>query len=159
MTAAAVREAAVREAVGREAAVREGIGREGAVSRAAVGELRRKLADVCSAAVDSLEIAATLEAQGLTAQAARERYGCPDVFALADQLYRRSARCPAEPDPEPELWRVQPAAHILRGLLYCLPGVCYPTMTPLLSGPGALGAVVVSMAASWSLSQGMSYLG
>ena len=59
---------------------------------AAVHRLCRQMREVCASAVDPLEIAAALEAEaGLTGPMLRARYGCPDVFTLADEMYRRTA--------------------------------------------------------------------
>ena len=43
-------------------------------------------------AVDALQVAALLEADGVTDRAARVEYGYADVFALADEVYRRLGR-------------------------------------------------------------------
>lgn len=126
----------------------------------AVDQLCQQMAELCASAVDSLEIAATLEAElGLTDRAVRARYGFPDVFSLAEEMYRRTIRRPAEPGPEPDPWRVPPASHLLHGVLYALPAVCYAVVAPLLHGTGALGMVVIAMLASWTLGQGLSYAG
>ena len=67
---------------------------------AAVDQLCRQMREVCAAAVDPLEIAAALEAEaGLTGPMLRARFGCADVFTLADEMYRRTVRWPAEPPP------------------------------------------------------------
>ena len=67
------------------------LGRDRAESPdAAVDRLCRQMREVCASAVDPLEIAAALEAEaGLTGPTLRARYGCPDVFTLADEMYRR----------------------------------------------------------------------
>ena len=41
--------------------------------------------------MDPLEISSALEFEGISDQAARQRYGAPNVFALAEELYRRVA--------------------------------------------------------------------
>ena len=72
------------------------VGPEPAEADAAVHRLCRQMRDVCASAVDPLEIAAALEAEaGLTGPMLRARYGCPDVFTLADEMYIRTARWPA----------------------------------------------------------------
>lgn len=126
----------------------------------AVDQLCKQMAELCASAVDALEIAATLEAElGITGRVARTRYRFPDVFSLAEEMHRRTIRWPAEPEPEPELWPATPVTHLLHGLLYALPAVCYAVMGPLLHGFGALLVVVVAMLVSWALGQGLSSLG
>jgi hypothetical protein len=126
----------------------------------AVDQLCKQLAQLCASAVDALEIAATLEAElGITGRLARTRYRFPDVFSLAEEMHRRTTRRPVEPEPEPEPWPAAPATHLLHGLLYALPAVCYAVAGPLLQGTGALLVVVVAMLVSWALSQALSYLG
>ena len=57
---------------------------------------------VCGAAVDPLEIAAALEAAGVSNQVARTTFGQPDLFTLAEELYnagRGAAGTGARPRP------------------------------------------------------------
>jgi hypothetical protein len=89
----------------------------------------------------------------------RARYGCPDVFTLADEMYLRTARWPAEPPPAPDLWAADPRTHIGHAVLYGLPAASYAVATPLLTGGAALTVVLVSMIASWTLAQALAYLG
>lgn len=124
-----------------------------------VDELCRRMGAVCESAVDPLEIAATLEADGLSDQTARTRYGFPDVFSLAEQMYSRVSRRPAEPPATPEPWRVKPAEHVLRGVLYALPAVCFPAVAPLLTTTATRIGFIVATLVSWALSQGLAYLG
>ena len=106
-----------------------------------VEELCEQFVPVCESAVDPLEICRALEFEGWSDKAVRDRYGVPDVFALAEQMYLRVPRRPAEPEPvagsvagQP---RLRPALH---GLLYGLPTVCFPAAAGLLTGPGVLSA-------------------
>ena len=127
---------------------------------AAVDRLCRQMREVCASAVDPLEIAAALEAEaGLTGPTLRARYGCPDVFTLADEMYRRTVRWPAEPPPQPDLWAADPRTHVAHAVLYGLPAASYAVATPLLSGGASLTVVLVSMVTSWTLSQALAYLG
>ncbi|HEX3784291.1 MAG TPA: hypothetical protein VHX38_31930 [Pseudonocardiaceae bacterium] len=122
-------------------------------------ELAGRFEDLCANAVDALEIAAGLEMDGLSDQAARVRYGFPDVFGLAEELYRRTSRQPAEPAALPNPWTTTIGRHVLHGLLFALPALCYPVAQSLLADRGALILLVVSMLVSWPASQGLSYLG
>ena len=127
---------------------------------AAVHRLCRQMREVCASAADPLEIAAALEAEaGLTGPMLRARYGCPDVFTLADEMYRRTVRWPAEPPPPPDLWAADPRTHVGHAVLYGLPAASYAVATPLLSGGAALIVVLVSMVTSWTLAQALAYLG
>ncbi|MGW0518460.1 hypothetical protein [Crossiella sp. NPDC003009] len=122
-------------------------------------ELAHRFESLCANAVDPLEVAAGLEADGLSDQAVKARYGCPDVFSLAEELFRLVPRAPAEPAPQPEVWAANPKLHLLRGVLFALPGLGYTAATPLLVRPAALAVLVGSLVLSWTLSQGLSYLG
>ncbi len=125
-----------------------------------VAALCEQFAAVCESAVDPLEIASALEFEGLGDQAAKRRYGYPDVFALAQDMYFRVQRQPAEPDAPTDPWagnsKLRPALH---GLLYALPGVCFPAAVGLLIGPGVEVALIVALLAAWSMGQGLAYLG
>ncbi len=127
---------------------------------AAVEQLCRQMRDVCASAVDPLEIAAALEAEaGLTGPMLRARYGCADVFELADEMYRRTVRWPGEPPAQPQLWAANPRTHVGHAVLYGLPAASYAVAAPLLSGTPELTAALVSMVLSWTLSQALAHLG
>lgn len=51
----------------------------------------------CGTAVDPLEIAAQMEAAGLSSQVVAESYGFPDVFGLAQAVYRQVPFRAADP--------------------------------------------------------------
>ncbi|HTW01199.1 MAG TPA: hypothetical protein VMF87_12945 [Streptosporangiaceae bacterium] len=125
-----------------------------------VAALCEQFAEVCESAVDPLEIASALELEGLGDQAAKVRYGYRDVFALAQDMYFRVPRKPAEPEPPPDPWGnssgVRPALH---SLLYALPGICFPAAVTLLIGGGVEVTLIVALLAAWSLGQGLAYLG
>jgi hypothetical protein len=124
-----------------------------------VTALCEQFAPVCQSAVDPLEIASALEFEGLGDQAAKLRYGYRDVFALAQDMYFRVPRQPAEPEALPDPWqgsRLRPALH---GLLYGLPGVFFPAAIGLLAGPGILITLIVALLVAWSTGQGLAYFG
>jgi hypothetical protein len=125
-----------------------------------VAALCEQFSAVCASAVDPLEIASALEFDGLGDQAAKRRYGYPDVFALAQDMYFRVQRRPAEPDAPSNPWEdaggLRPGLH---GLLYALPGICFPAAIGLLIGPGVEVALIVALLAAWSMGQGLAYLG
>ena len=122
-------------------------------------ELCEQFIDVCRSAVDSMEISSALEFDGLSDQAARQRYGASDVFALAEEMYRRVPRLPVEPEPSADPWKNSKLRAALHGLLYGLPTVCFPAAAGLLSGPHVLRALIVALLTSWTLSQALAYLG
>jgi hypothetical protein len=124
-----------------------------------IEELCEEFLDVAESAVDPLEIASALEFDGLSDQTVRKRYGVSDVFALAEEMYRRVPRRPPEPEPPAELWSASKLGPALHGLLYGLPTVCFPAAAGLLTGPGVLGVLIVALLVSWALSQGLAYLG
>jgi hypothetical protein len=125
-----------------------------------VAALCEQFAEVCESAVDPLEIASALELEGLGDQAAKVRYGYRDVFALAQDMYFRVPRRPAEPVAPPDPWGnsrgLRPALH---SLLYALPGICFPAAVTLLIGAGVEVTLIVALLAAWSLGQGLAYLG
>lgn len=124
-----------------------------------VAGLCEQFAAVCESAVDPLEIASALEFEGLGDQAVRQRYGFPDVFALAQHMYEQVPRQPAEPEEPPDPWhasRLRPALH---ALLYALPGICFPAAVGLLAGHGVKTTLVVALLAAWSAGQGLAHLG
>ena len=122
-------------------------------------ELAERFGPLCANAVDPLEIAAGLEMDGLSDQSTRVRYGFPDVFALAEELFRLTERRPDEPKPTANPWGTTIGKHALHGLLFALPALCYPVASSLMVDRGALLLLVVSMLVSWPASQGLSYLG
>jgi hypothetical protein len=124
-----------------------------------IEELCEQFIDVCESAVDALEISSALEFDGLNDQAVRKRYGVSDVFALAEEMYRRVPRRPAEPEPVPDPWPRSKAGPALHGLLYGLPTICFPAAAGLLVGQGVLNVLVVALLTSWALSQPLAYLG
>ncbi|HJP77594.1 MAG TPA: hypothetical protein VJ914_25210 [Pseudonocardiaceae bacterium] len=124
-----------------------------------LGELAERFAPLCANAVDPLEIAAGLEMDGLSDQATRVRYGFPDVFALAEELFRQTKRQPDEPAQSTNPWRTTIGKHVLHSLLFALPALCYPVASGLMVDRGALLLLVTSMLVSWPASQGLSYLG
>lgn len=122
-------------------------------------ELAERFATLCANAVDALEIAAGLEMDGMSDQSARVDYGCPDVFAVAEQLYRRTQRRPADVAATPNPWHTTVGRHALHGLLFAMPALCYPVAAGFLTDRHALILLVISMLVSWPASQGLSYLG
>jgi hypothetical protein len=122
-------------------------------------ELMERFEPLCANAVDPLEVAAGLEMDGLSDQSTRVKYGFPDVFALAEELFLQTKRQPAEPAAAPNPWHTTIGKHVLHGALFALPALCYPVASALMVDRGALLLLVTSMLVSWPASQGLSYLG
>jgi len=127
--------------------------------RGDIGEVCARIAGVPESAVDPLEITSALEFDGLSDLAVRQRYGLPDVFALAEVMFSAVPRRPAEPDQAPDPWSAGSARAALHGLLYGLPTVCFPVAMGRLTGPGMLTVLIVAVLASWAASQGLAFAG
>lgn len=94
-----------------------GAGRRGAVDP--VKALMHRHRELCERAVDPLEIAAGLEAHGVTDRTAA-RFRHRDVFSLAEEMYARVAR-DGEPAPRP-VTPERPGARAAWAALALLPG-------------------------------------
>lgn len=113
-----------------------------------VRSLMHRHQELCARAVDALEIAAGLEAHGVTDRTAA-RFRHRDVFSLAEELYARVPRADA-PDAGPDGQPRPPApvsapargSHAVRGALQLLPGaVCVAAVAALASAGAATPAV------------------
>ena len=124
----------------------------------AVATLCREFAEICRSAVDPMEIASALEFEGIGDRTALFRYGAQDVFALAQEMYQRVPRRPAEPEPAPEPWQTGRFRPLLHALLYADRGVL-PRGRRAARRPGALPTLVVALLVAWGLSQGLASLG
>ncbi|WP_405695733.1 hypothetical protein [Streptomyces coelicoflavus] len=172
------REDGPRQRGGREGGLGEGGGRErgaaggeardvrqapsaSAARRAAdpVKGLLHRHRDLCERAVDPLEIAAGLEAHGVTDRTAA-RFRHRDVFSLAEEMYARVPRdgdTPARPDEAPT-----PPPRTAGVLLALLPGVlCAATVAVLHLTEGrprliaaAVGLLAVPLALGAALRRG-----
>jgi len=124
----------------------------------AVDRLALSLADLCRSAVDSLAIVAGLEAEGYNDRTARELFGLPDLFVLAEELHRR---VPRELDPTEEAAAPEPTGTpraILRGLLFATPSLCAMTfLVTDLSGL-ARGVLAGVQILAWGYGQGVAHL-
>ena len=103
-------------------------------------------------AVDSLHVAAALEADGLTDRGARVEYGYRDVFALAAEVYRRLG--PRLPKPreataaDPRAWR-ESLRLIAHGPLYALPGTAFPAVLAIVGRRSLVLGLVLASALGW----------
>ncbi|MEV5377365.1 hypothetical protein AB0L26_15505 [Streptomyces nondiastaticus] len=129
-----------------------------------VDALAEELAEVCAVAVHPDEIAAVLEADGLTGEQITERYGRADAFELAAELYARVPRSHPEPGPRPDPWKVGPGRFVLRALVFTLPGFGYSLAAPLMAGgrdnyglPQGTTGLVVSALVAWAWNQALAH--
>ena len=85
---------------------------------------------VCNAAVDPLEIAAALEAAGVSNRVAQTTFGRPDLFTLAEELYdaRTGRTVPLHNQPRPP--RSGGVADLALGLLFVVPVVSLTVAGP-----------------------------
>lgn len=124
-----------------------------------VVELIERMAPLAATAVDPLEIAAVLEADGITDRAAQLHYGAEDVFTLADLVYQRVPRRVPPVVPDETIWCFPWTRAMLNSLLYTAPAVGFLPLTPLLGHRPTLLAVGIVTVAGWSASLAVSYLG
>lgn len=124
-----------------------------------LAQLTRLHDDLCTQAVDSFEIAAGLESAGVSDRQARTLYGAASVFELASAMFALVPRRPSDRGAPADRWHRPVARHLLRGLLYGLPGLLYAVAYARLQ-PGAgpvflLAATIVAC----GVGQGVSVLG
>jgi len=128
-------------------------GAEGLTEEATAGlAFAPDLAATCGPAVDPLEIAARLEAAGFSNQVVADTYALPDVFALADVLYRYTP-FRAEPAAEPEppaggSWR-----DLARGALFALPTFSFTVGIKALGVRPVWWVLPAGLILGWALSQ------
>ncbi|WP_369386973.1 hypothetical protein AB5J72_04640 [Streptomyces sp. CG1] len=130
---------------------------EQAAAPKAVSRLAAELADRIGPAVHPYEVAALLEAEGLTADQIKERYGHPDLFALATALYTQVPRTFPEPAPAADPWRPDHVRSLLRGVLFALPGLAYPLTAPLWHPGRHAAALIVAGLLSWAWGQALGH--
>ncbi|MFH9011697.1 hypothetical protein ACH4C6_09995 [Streptomyces sp. NPDC017943] len=123
----------------------------------AVSELAAELADRIGPAVHPYEVAALLEAEGLSASVINERYGHPNLFSLASALYERVPRTFPEPAAAADPWRPDTVRCLLRGVLFALPGLAYLLTAPLWDAGGNVPPLVVAGLVSWAWGQALGH--
>ncbi|MFB6849865.1 hypothetical protein ACFCXS_34075 [Streptomyces sp. NPDC056373] len=123
----------------------------------AVSELAAELADRVGPAVHPYEVAALLEAEGLSASVINERYGHPNLFSLASALYEQVPRTFPEPAAAADPWRPDTVRCLLRGVLFALPGLAYLLTAPLWDAGGYAPALIVAGLLSWAWGQALGH--
>lgn len=121
--------------------------------------LVERVRPVAAHAVDSLQVAARLEADGVTDRGARVEYGFDDVFALAAEVYRRLPPTPPPAPPTPEVpgWRAG-RRDISHGLLYLMPGALFPAVLAAVGRGPLVVVLVLTGGLGWAWSGGASWL-
>ncbi|AZM57963.1 hypothetical protein DMA15_28945 [Streptomyces sp. WAC 01529] len=122
-----------------------------------VDRLAAELAEEAGAAVHPYEVAALLESQGLTGDRIQETYGQPDLFSLADAVFRRVPRSHRKPPPPPDPWRPDHLRCALRGLLFALPGTAYLLAEGVWASTAGLHGLIAAALVSWAWSQALSH--
>ncbi|MET8754295.1 hypothetical protein ABZW32_30010 [Streptomyces sp. NPDC004667] len=123
----------------------------------AVNGLAADMADRVGPAVHPYEVAALLEADGLSAETIRQRYGHPDIFSLATALYERVPRVFPEPARAADPWRPDHLRCLLRGVLFALPALAYLLTAPLWQPGKHAAALVVAGIVSWAWGQALGH--
>ncbi|MGW0537319.1 hypothetical protein [Streptomyces sp. NPDC003032] len=119
--------------------------------------LAAQLAEEAGAAVHPYEVAALLESQGLTGDRIQETYGHPDLFSLAEAVFRRVPRSHPRPPAPPDPWRPDHLRCALRGLLFALPGTAYLLTEGVWSATAGLHGLIAAALVSWAWSQALSH--
>lgn len=128
-------------------------------SRARIAQLTRTHNTLCTQAVDAFEIAAGLEAAGVSDRQARTVYGAASVFELAQAMYDLVPTRPVQAAAPLDPWSRPARVHLLHGLLYALPGLMYAVALSMLqTGLNVLLLLVATIVAA-GLGQGLSLLG
>ncbi|WP_326755710.1 hypothetical protein OH738_07535 [Streptomyces hirsutus] len=128
-----------------------------AVDPEEVDRLAAGLADRIGPAVHPYEVAALLEAEGLSADAVRQRYGHPNLFSLASALYERVPRTFPELAAAPDPWRPDTVRCLLRGVLFALPGLAYLLAAPLGQAARYAPALIAAGVVSWAWGQALGH--
>jgi len=119
---------------------------------AAIDALIAPMSSRLARAVEPLQVAAILESEGLNDRIARDRYGHPDIFSLAEAAY---ARLLAQGAPRPPagavLRRARPVAQMLHGLLYGLPAALLPAASGLVGAQWLMPGLVLTTGVGWVL--------
>lgn len=125
-----------------------------------INQLARRLNEQLTQAVDPLQVAAFLEAEGLNDRLVRKLYDYPDVFALAFELYQRvPLRLHVVPPDASDRSPWIALSYVLRGLIYALPGLFYVALAQVISAKALIFVVIPSLIFAWGWNQASTYLG
>lgn len=127
-------------------------------------EAAHRFGGVAATAVHPFEVAAAIEAEGVTDRQVQRHYGRMDAFELAEDLYADTPRSYPEPEAAPSPWHSPLPTSVLRGVLYALPGLGFPLGAPMLTGPADSGglphgtfALALSVLLNWAWNQALAH--
>ncbi|MFY1691195.1 hypothetical protein [Plantactinospora sp. WMMB782] len=124
------------------------------ISTDPVDDLVERVRPRLGRAVDALQVAAALEADGHTDRTSQVEYGYPDVFRLASEVFWRmgppspvddQAGPPAATGPH----RWDALRTIAHGPLYLLPGAAFPAVLAVVGRPGLVLGLVMAGTLGW----------
>jgi hypothetical protein len=121
-------------------------------------ELPASLIEVVAAAVDPLEIAASLETCGLSNAVVHERFGGGDTFGLADQLYS-SVEFRGAPATEFRVIRHRGMPALSHGLVLAMPTLIFAAAVIAFHSELSWWAASLPLICGWALSQFVAYRG
>jgi hypothetical protein len=125
-----------------------------------VDELVGRVRATAAQTVDALQVAASLEADGVTDAIARDRYGHADVFSLAEDVRQRAGRptMAAARAKGPSRMRAAERRDIAHGVLYLLPAAVFPAALAVLGHRSLVLAIVLAGGLGWVWAGGSSWL-
>jgi len=109
--------------------------------------------------VDAYEVAAALEANGISDRTAVERYGRPDVFVLGAELLPGLRMQAVRYAVAPVAARVKLVPTLQRGLVFVLPALLTGSAMGGRSAPLEVLLLLASVAYGWAAGQGVAYAG
>ncbi|WP_328339185.1 hypothetical protein [Micromonospora sp. NBC_00421] len=124
------------------------------ISTDPVDDLVERVRPQLTRAVDALQVAAALEADGHTDRAAQVEYGYRDVFVLASEVFRRLGPNPPVVDGPPAASAPGPDRRgdlrtISHGLLYVLPSAAFPAVLAVVGRPGLVLGMILAGTVGW----------
>ncbi|TDC37517.1 hypothetical protein [Micromonospora sp. KC213] len=132
------------------------------ISTDPVDELVERVRPRLGRAVDALQVAAALEADGHTDRTAQVEYGYRDVFTLATEVFQRMG--PPLPEPDEAAVAVVTGGRwaglrpVLHGPLYLLPSAAFPAVLMAVGRPGLVLGMVLAGTVGWIWSGVAAYL-
>ncbi|MFI1994158.1 hypothetical protein [Actinoplanes sp. NPDC020271] len=129
------------------------------ISTDPLDELVDRLRPRLRRAVDGLQVAAALEADGCTDRIARVEYGFTDVFVLADEVFRRLGPQALEDSGPPARarGRWETLRVLAHGPLYALPSVVFPAVLAVLGQRSLVLALALAGGLGWMYSGTAAY--
>jgi hypothetical protein len=120
--------------------------------------LVERMRPVAVRSVDALQVAASLEASGVTDRSAKVEFGYADVFDLAEEICRRVGTATDPPRPAAaRRWAVE-LRDIAHGALYLLPAGTFPAAFAALGARALVLGVVLAAAIGWIWSGATAWL-